>query len=249
MYDTYQEIFHKRADIYHQAMTEFPWVRRQEFEQAVRLLDIAPGNLVCDVPSGGGYLSSYVDTADVSLYFLETSAEFASQCPTGANYRVMECALESLPLDDGSVDRLLSLAALHHVPDKAALYREFCRVLKPSAKLVIADVEEGTNTASFLNVFVDRFNSMGHKGIFLNPGGIEQVAECGFDLVSVVRPEIKWSFHSATAMTVFFRKLFGLDKAADADILAGVAEYFPHMYQNGSVEIDWQLVYVNAQKS
>lgn len=249
MYDTYQEIFHKRADSYHQAMMEFPSVRRQEFEQAVRLLDIAPGNLVCDVPSGGGYLASYVHSTDVSLIFLETSAEFASQCPTGSKCRVMECTLESLPLNDGSVDRLLSLAAVHHVPDKAALYREFYRVLKPSAKLVIADVEAGTNTANFLNVFVDRFNSMGHKGMFLDLGGVEQVAQCGFDLVGVARPKITWSFHSTTAMTDFFRKLFGLDKASDADILAGAMEHFPRMYQNGCVEIDWQLAYLSAQKS
>lgn len=248
MYDTYEEIFHKRADSYHQAMTEFPLVRRQEFEQAVRFLDIAPGNHVCDVPSGGGYLASYVDTADVSLIFLETSTEFASHCPTGANYRVVECSLESLPLDDGSMDRLLSLAAVHHVPDKAALYREFHRVLKPSAKLVIADVEVGTNTANFLNVFVDRFNSMGHKGTFLDPRGIEQVAQCGFDLAGVARPKITWSFQSTTAMIDFFRKLFGLDKAADADILAGVTEHLTPVYQNGRAEIDWQLAYVRAQK-
>lgn len=248
MYDTYQEIFRKRADIYHQAMMEFPSVRRQEFEQAVRFLDIAPGDLVCDVPSGGGYLAPYVQTEDVSFIFLETSAEFASHCPVGPNCSVMECVLESLPLDDGSVDRLLSLAAVHHVPDKAALYREFCRVLKSSAKLVIVDVEVGTNTANFLNGFVDRFNSMGHRGMFLDAGGIEQVAQCGFDLVGIARPEITWSFESTAAMTGFFRKLFGLDKATDADILAGVAEHFPRKRQNGRVEIDWQLVYVSAQK-
>lgn len=248
MYDTYREIFNKRADNYHQAMMEYPLVRRQEFEQAVKFLDIAPGNVICDVPSGGGYLAPYVNTADVSLIFLETSAEFASHCPKGGKCRVMECTLESLPLKDASVDRLLSLAAVHHVPDKAALYREFYRVLKPSAKLVIADVEVGTNTANFLNVFVDRFNSMGHKGVFLDPGSVEQVAQSGFDLIGVDRPKITWSFHSITAMTEFFRKLFGLDKAADADIVAGVTEHFPGMYQNGCVDIDWQLLYVRAQK-
>lgn len=249
MYDTYQEIFNKRADNYHKAMVEQPLVRRQEFEQAVKFLDIAPGSIVCDVPSGGGYLAPYVQTPDASLIFLETSAEFASNCPVGANYSVKECTLESLPLDDGSVDRLLSLAAVHHVQDKGALYREFWRVLKPSAKLVIADVEVGTSTAHFLNDFVDRFNSMGHKGMFLDSSGIEQMAQSGFDLVGVDRPKINWSFQSTTEMIDFFRKLFGLDKANDADIVAGVTEHFSLIYQNGGVEIDWQLVYVSAQKS
>lgn len=85
--------------------------------------------------------------------------------------------------------------------------------------------------------------------MFLDQNGIEQITQSEFDLIGVDRPKITWSFQSTTDMIDFFRNLFGSDKADDADIIAGVTEHFPLIYQNGGVEIDWQLVYVSAQKS
>ena len=43
-------------------------------------------------------------------------------------------------LPDASFDRVWSLESAHLMPDKEALFRECCRVLRPEGKLVLCDV-------------------------------------------------------------------------------------------------------------
>lgn len=45
---------------------------------------------------------------------------------------------ESLPFDDGSFDLVIGHAVIHHVPDLAAAFAEFRRVLRPGGRLIIA---------------------------------------------------------------------------------------------------------------
>jgi len=150
MFDTYSDIFQKRADRYHAAMAAFPMARRQEFQHAAQRLALTPGSAVCDIPAGGGYLADFIDGCQVCFHFLETSHEFAVQCPRSSRHRVIECALAgTLPLADNSMDRVLSLAALHHVNNKPGIYREFKRILRRGGKLVIADVERPPISWSF----------------------------------------------------------------------------------------------------
>ena len=52
----YRSIFDARGDAYHRAMVEFPGARQQEFEHIVRVANVRAGQVVCDAPSGGGYL-------------------------------------------------------------------------------------------------------------------------------------------------------------------------------------------------
>ncbi len=44
----------------------------------------------------------------------------------------------SLPLADGSVDMVLSLELVEHVPEPAAVLREFARVLKPGGTVILS---------------------------------------------------------------------------------------------------------------
>src|SRR5205814_3213379 len=60
MFDTYAEIFEQRAADYHYAMRQSPRARDAEFQVVLEPIRHAASGLICDMPSGGGYLADYL---------------------------------------------------------------------------------------------------------------------------------------------------------------------------------------------
>jgi arsenite methyltransferase len=56
------------------------------------------------------------------------------------NVELHESLIESLPLEDGSADVVISNGVIDLVPDKDAVLDEIDRVLRPGGRLQIADV-------------------------------------------------------------------------------------------------------------
>jgi SAM-dependent methyltransferase len=59
----------------------------------------------------------------------------ASASDLGLSVETRECEAASLPFDDGSFDLVFGHAVLHHLPDLAAAFREFRRVLRPGGMI------------------------------------------------------------------------------------------------------------------
>ena len=247
MFDSYEDIFKKRAWRYHQAMESCPRARAAEFSLAVQYLNIASNMTLFDIPSGGGYLKKFVPVEKVNYIFIESSDDFASHCPVDDHSCTLLSGLIELPFASHSADRVLSLAALHHVENKQKFFRQCLDLLKTDGLLVIGDVDESSKMAKFLNIFVNKYNSMGHEGLFFTKNIEGSLKDIGFEVVLNEYRSFFWEFDSMPEAIGFFRDLFGLDLATDKEILLGIEEYLGFGDGAGLVNINWGLRYLCLQ--
>lgn len=245
MFDSYKDIFNQRADSYHKAMTKFPMARIEEFAHLINILEIKKDDTVADIPSGGGYLRNYINQ-DLTVYSIDSSQEFLKYHPAAS--RTLCAEISNIPLQSAFFNKIFSLAGIHHLTDKKSFFREANRLLKVGGIFGLADVESGSPVDQFLNVFVDEYNSMGHKGLFLDGSTIEELQSCGFDIVSADNIPFTWQFESKTEAIEFFKLLFYLDQANNRDIESGINNYLGDQRVDGSFCVNWELFYIKAIK-
>jgi SAM-dependent methyltransferase len=248
MFKTYKDIFNQRGLYYHQAMVEYPYAREEEFYHTINLAEIKEGNIVCDVPSGGGYLNNFLKD-EAKIISVETSAEFLRHCKNKNVGETIICnSLNEIPLEAESVDRVISLAALHHESNKKDFYQESLRLLKNDGLVCLADVMEGTGVSKFLNIFVNEYNSMGHKGEFFNEDTKKDLESIGFDISYASSVSFDWKFDSLKDMVNFCKLLFYIDRADDMQILHGIEKYLEYEKIGNRYYLNWELYFLVARK-
>jgi len=237
MYDTYSEIFAQRGAAYHKAMADCPHARDAEFAGVLEPLTGRSG-LLCDMPSGGAYLSGHLP-ASLRYLGVDPSEAFVQSCPAGVD--CLHAAITETPLADGSVDAVVSLAGLHHEPDLPAVFREMRRLLKPGGRAVIADVAAGTPVAAFLNGFVDANNPMGHDGHFLDGRAAGLIQQAGFAIARDELLEMPWQFESLPEAGAFCRQLFWMPKLTAEEVASAMQREIGFEEIGGLQHLRWAL--------
>jgi len=242
----YAEIFDVRGRAYHEAMRRWPLARAGEFSRAVEFADVRPGQCVCDYPSGGGYLGAFIPVP-VQLLLLEKSRTFLECAGDAPAHQRLLVENGVIPLPSDSVDRVISVAGLHHVADKTRVFREIRRCLKPGGRLVIADAAEGSPVGRFLNEFVDAHSDEGHAGILLNAGTLLELQACDCHVTFSDRVAYPWRFPTREAMIEYCQLLFGITKASPQAIHDGLESYLGFAQRDGQWELNWELMFVVAE--
>lgn len=108
-----------------------------------------PGDTVLDLGCGAGTdllvaaqmvgQSGRAIGVDMTAAMLERARASAREMALG-NVELHESLIEALPVDDASVDHVISNGVIDLVPDKDAVFAEIDRVLRPGGRLQLADV-------------------------------------------------------------------------------------------------------------
>jgi SAM-dependent methyltransferase len=238
MFDSYAEIFEQRAAEYHHAMRLSPRARDAEFLAVLEPIRGASSGLVCDMPSGGGYLADYL-WPGIDYLAIDPATDFFVEWPKPLQRLLAE--ITKVPLTDASADYVVSLAGLHHEPSLPRVFAEMRRLLRPGGRIVLMDVATDTAPARFLNGFVAENCPLGHDGRFLDEQSIGLVEAAGFAVADDQLMDVPWTFDSYDEAGEFCRHLFGMTGLGAGETVAAMEREIGFDAVEGAPRLRWTL--------
>lgn len=111
-------------------------------EQGMAVLDIG-----CGIGGPARYLAKTfncrVTGIDLTQDFVDAAAMLSEKCGLGGKVTFQCANALEMPFDDASFDAAFCLNVTMNIKDKAALYAEFARVLKPGGELALTELGKG----------------------------------------------------------------------------------------------------------
>lgn len=160
----------------------------------VALASLRPGDVVLDLGSGAGFdafLAARAVGSAGRVIGVDMTPEMIAKATANAekagiqNVEFRAGTIENLPVEDGSVDVILSNCVINLSPDKRRVFAEAFRVLRPDGRLMISDLvtleELPASVRSSVAAYVGCV-----AGVSLERDYLRVVREAGFEDVEVV---------------------------------------------------------------
>lgn len=155
---------------------------------------LQPGEVVVDLGCGAGmdaFLAARavgpegrVIGVDMTDAMLEKARENARKAGVG-HVEFRKGFIEDLPLEDESVDVILSNCVINLSPDKEKVYREAWRVLRPGGRMMVSDIVLEKPLPAGLGESLDAYlGCVG--GASLRPAYLQTIEKAGFREVRIV---------------------------------------------------------------
>ncbi|TFG11667.1 arsenite methyltransferase [Candidatus Thorarchaeota archaeon] len=163
----------------------------------VALAGLKQGEVVLDLGSGAG-LDAFVAArrvgktgrvigVDMTPKMLASARRSAAEMGL-ANIEFREGDIEDVPVKDNSIDVVISNCVINLAPDKAKVFKESYRVLRPGGRLMVSDIvlneelseEDRNNIAKYTGCLA---------GAILEDKYLNYIRNAGFEKVSVVEKE------------------------------------------------------------
>lgn len=119
----------------------------------VAFSDIRPGDIVLDLGSGGGkdvFIAASITGENGQVIGVDMTDEMTALANRNLdsfkartaldNVEFRHGLIEELPVDDSSIDLVISNCVINLAPDKSAVFREINRVLKRGGRMVVSDI-------------------------------------------------------------------------------------------------------------
>jgi SAM-dependent methyltransferase len=160
----------------------------------VALASLQPGETVLDLGSGAGFdaflaarrvgPAGRVIGVDMTPEMLQRAATLAATHGY-ANVEFRLGDIEALPVADASVDAIISNCVVNLATDKAKVFREAHRVLKPGGRLMVSDLVLERPLPAALSQDLDAYGAC-IAGALLRADYLAAIEAAGFKGVSVV---------------------------------------------------------------
>ncbi|NIM20242.1 MAG: arsenite methyltransferase [Candidatus Latescibacteria bacterium] len=197
------------------------------------IASLRPGEIVLDLGSGAGFdcfLAAKKVLPGGKVYGLDMTPEMIARAKRNAtkggygNVEFLLGDIEEIPLPDDSVDVVISNCVINLSPDKAIVFRESYRVLKPGGRLMISDLVLSKEIPDSV-----RNNERAYvgciAGALLKDSYISLIEEAGFGQIEIMNEKnfpLNWFTNDQTVQTMIGDETITLDdvKATNAAVLS-----------------------------
>ncbi len=160
----------------------------------IALASLRPGDVVLDLGSGAGFdafLAAHVVGREGRVIGVDMTEAMVAKARANAvkaelpNVEFRRGTIEALPVDDASVDVVISNCVINLSPDKPRVFREAFRALRPGGRLMVSDLvtlgELPSSVRTSLPAYVGCV-----AGVSLEDDYLAMLRDAGFQDVEVV---------------------------------------------------------------